>query len=460
MPSTAIHPVLPQTEPPQNQSNLPISQKKRKTVAAKSKKKQTAASEKRILSDDNELLIIDYWKDHYDLYGKSNKKVFASKAAEDLNREHFLSDNNDPTPVSSDQLERLLAFWMKKYKKVSKQFSDSGFGLDDGDPQSIREHAERKMKHFYTFHSFLACKANVNPPVLLQTKNRNRYGAATIDERYGSLALDTNSDRFRNEENMDDEEFVVDDVVVGELDAGGEAENQIEDIPSRIGSSNSRILQEGSRKRRSSPIAGLNSKAPPRKKTNSGALVVDDEDEDVTPAVTNRNIARGGSASGRRGSTGRNRGSNDAFGERKSSSSRLQIVDSIYASQKTQNEAQNESLVKTVAALENENVWRRREVEVLEQSLKWQEKEQDRLDREEERKQREEERSKRDERRRQLDMDSKLIIHRADQLRSQASMYKSLGYDEKALECLKEADVLLSDLGKIGDTTRDQHGSL
>ena len=134
---------------------------------------------------------------NYDTWCKSNKKAFSKRAAEHLNRTYFVNHTTDKTSVTPLQQERKFSYWVSRYMEIADQFMQSGFGLTENDPSTLRKTDERRLKFFYELHSFLSGRINITPAVILQTKHARDINKLSVQEGNGKMRQDVQIVRLR-----------------------------------------------------------------------------------------------------------------------------------------------------------------------------------------------------------------------------------------------------------------------
>ena len=111
--------------------------------------------------------LIDAWETNLKQYCTGVKVHFYAKVARCIERKR------------QDQVRNKVIDLKNKYKEVYKQFSQSGFGCDDRDEQSVQDAIKKKLFCFYELHEFLGCRANVKPLSLIDTCDENDIEIST-----------------------------------------------------------------------------------------------------------------------------------------------------------------------------------------------------------------------------------------------------------------------------------------
>ena len=371
----------------------------------------TATSRK--LSDDDLCVIIEYWKENYETWCKSNKKAFSKRAAEHLNRTYFVNHTTNKTSITPLQLERKFSYWVSRYKEIADQFMQSGFGLSENDPSTLRETAERKLKFFYELHSFLSGRSNITPAVILQTKRARDMNKLSFQEGYGKMRQDVQMVGLRGAASSG-EEMHVD----GEsTESGAKQEQPTESRAAGKRKSCDAISQDNAKKK--TRISGAH-------------LIV--HDDDGIPASTGsdgrRDNSRNDAAEGATQSAGENEG-------RTPSSYRLKMLKDIYNNQLGNKDNQQQYVAQNVSFMEIEAKFREKKITIMEKNVEMKikeseflifekkrlEREEKRLEEEEARKRREDRRKEEDHMRKKIDWRRKMLMDRAAFVRSQLKMY-------------------------------------
>ena len=107
---------------------------------------------------------------HFEDYATKVKKVFYDQAASYIKTK------------SAAKIKNKIEYMERKYKSLKQKMGDSGFGVEETDPPTVRERIVKEFPYYYDLDGFMGSRHNVQPPCLIDTGSQIAEEQESVDD--------------------------------------------------------------------------------------------------------------------------------------------------------------------------------------------------------------------------------------------------------------------------------------